>query len=143
MLPKRSAPPGTLTRVATAASPTQPIPIVAIPAYQSAAVVLFVPARSRAHILAQTLSPVRRRPAGNKDSGVRRSPAADDRDQGGKKHPLCSDSIPGGRRGTFMRRDFPGVTARPAKNVRPKKIVHCRKFPLKYTIYTYNTCGAG
>nr|XP_021519676.1 neuronatin isoform X3 [Meriones unguiculatus] len=34
-------------------------------------------------VLLQTLSPVRRRPAGNKDSGVRRSPAADDRDQGG------------------------------------------------------------
>ncbi|XP_036015262.1 neuronatin isoform X1 [Mus musculus] len=34
-------------------------------------------------VLLQTLSPVRPRPAGNKDSGVRRSPAADDRDQRG------------------------------------------------------------
>lgn len=74
--------------------PTHPIPIAAIPVYQNAAVVLFVPARSRAHILAQTLSPVRPRPAGNKDSGVRRSPAADDRDQRGKKYPLYSGSIP-------------------------------------------------
>uniref|UniRef100_A0A8C2MTC1 Neuronatin n=1 Tax=Cricetulus griseus TaxID=10029 RepID=A0A8C2MTC1_CRIGR len=29
-------------------------------------------------VLLQTLSPMRPRPAGNKDSGVRRSPAADD-----------------------------------------------------------------
>uniref|UniRef100_A0A8C8U0N6 Neuronatin n=1 Tax=Peromyscus maniculatus bairdii TaxID=230844 RepID=A0A8C8U0N6_PERMB len=34
-------------------------------------------------VLLQTLSPVRPRPAGNKDSGVRRSPAADDPDQRG------------------------------------------------------------
>ncbi|OBS65942.1 hypothetical protein A6R68_05518 [Neotoma lepida] len=51
-------------------------------------------------VLLQTLSPVRPRPAGNKDSGVRRSPAADDRDQRGKKHPLYS--TPGGRRGTCV-----------------------------------------
>ncbi|XP_075818956.1 neuronatin isoform X1 [Microtus pennsylvanicus] len=34
-------------------------------------------------VLLQTLSPVRPRQAGNKDSGVRRSPAADDHDQCG------------------------------------------------------------
>lgn len=59
------------------------------------------PVRVRAHILAQTLSPVRPRPAGNKDSGVRRSPAADDHDQCGKNRQLYSNSTPGGRRGTL------------------------------------------
>lgn len=59
------------------------------------------PVRVRAHILAQTLSPVRPRPARNKDSGVRRSPAADDHNQCGKNHRLYSNSIPGGRRGTL------------------------------------------
>lgn len=81
----RNAPRDPLVHFAIAA-PTQPI--LSIPVYQSAVLVLFVPARSRAHILAQTLSPVRPRPVGNKDSGVRRSPAADDHDQRGKKHPL-------------------------------------------------------
>ncbi|CAO2577982.1 hypothetical protein LEMLEM_LOCUS345 [Lemmus lemmus] len=52
-------------------------------------------------VLLQTLSPVRPRPAGNKDSGVRRSPAADDHDQCGKNHPLYSNSTLGGRRGTL------------------------------------------
>lgn len=61
------------------------------------------PVRVRTHILAQTLSPVRPRPAGNKDSGVRRSPAADDHDQCGKNRLLYSNSTPGGRRGTLCR----------------------------------------
>lgn len=40
------------------------------------------PVRVRAHILAQTLSPVRPHPARNKDSGVRRSPRC------GRSHPM-------------------------------------------------------
>lgn len=105
--------------------PTHPIPIAAIPVYQNAAVVLFVPACSRAHILAQTLSPVRPRPAGNKDSGVRRSPAADNRNQRGKKYPLYSGSIPRGRRGTCVLRDF---TARPTENFHLKKLRNAGNF---------------
>lgn len=132
-----NAPRDPLIHIAIAA-PTQPI--LWIPVYQSAAVVLFVPARSRAHILAQTLAPVYPRPAGNKDSGVRRSAtAADDQDQRGKEHPntrFYSGWIPGGRRGTCGLRDF---TAHPTENFHLKNCaVREIFFKIRY-IYTHNT----
>lgn len=105
--------------------PTHPIPIAAIPVYQNAAVVLFVPARSVPTSSHRPCPQCARAQPGTKTQGCGGRPLRTIATNAVRNTRYTQARFPGGRRGTCVLRDF---TARPTENFHLKKLRNAGNF---------------